>query len=155
MPGVCVGENLGWCQDGVRLLLAHRRILACWGCCGRSQRLPTVRFGRNSTQPFVQLVPALCTCSEKSDRVVCEIQAGAGARWRRWSHQHHHLRGHGEARAGRLVALIFFQKHTKKHCVVKLHPTASRWHGRTAYCHNSGRLRPGPRGNSGHRLSRT
>ena len=58
-----------------------------------------------SAQPLYTLVPGLFTCSQESDRVVCEIQAGAGARWRRVSHQHHHLRGHGEARAGRLVAL--------------------------------------------------
>ena len=82
---VCIGEKIDWCEDYVRLLLAHRRILACWGCCGRSRRLPTVRLGPNSAQPLYGCVAALFTCSQKSDRVVCEIQAEGGARLRRRS----------------------------------------------------------------------
>ena len=71
----------------------------------QNRRLPTVRMEIPSAQPFYRCVAALFTCSQKSDRVVCEIQAEGGARWLTHRHQHHHLRGHGEAHARRTVAL--------------------------------------------------
>ena len=71
----------------------------------QNRRLPTVESVSPSAQPLYTLVPALFTCSEKSDRVVCEMQARAGARWRCVSHQHHHLRGHVRAHGVCTVAL--------------------------------------------------
>ena len=71
----------------------------------QNRRPPTVESVSPSAQPLYTLVPALFTCSEKSDRVVCEIQAEGGARWRHVSHQHHHLHGQRGAHKGGTDAL--------------------------------------------------